>query len=102
MAKTLALLAVIALVPIVHDHTRYEPGDELEIKAAEAPQLLEVNAIKLKEDAAAADAPASIEAGVDALAAAQAQATADAKAVAEAKAATKAAAPAAPAASKKK
>ena len=97
MAKTLALLAVIALVPIVHDHTRYEPGDELEIKATEAPQLLEVNAIKLKEDAA--DAPASIEAGVDALAAAQAQATADAKAVAEAKAATK---PAAPAAAKKK
>ena len=86
MAKTLALLSVIALAPIVHDHTRYEIGDELEIKASEAPQLLEVNAIKLKEEAAAADAPADDPAPADALAAAQAQAVADAQAVAEAKA----------------
>ena len=95
MAKTLALLSVIALVPIVHDHTRYEPGDELEIKATEAPQLLEVNAIKLKEEAAVDDAVIGDDADLDALAAAQAQAVADAQAVAEAKAATKAAAPAA-------
>ncbi len=92
MPKTLALIAVIALVPIVHDHTRYEPGDELEIKASEAPQLLEVNAIKLKEEAAAADTKAADEGGTDALAAAQAQAAADARTVDEAKAAAKAAA----------
>lgn len=86
MAKTLAMLAVIALVPINYDHVRYEAGDELEIKAHEAPQLLEVNAIKLKQEAAAADTAAAGDTAPDALAAAQAQAAADAKSVAEAKA----------------
>ena len=92
MAKTIAMLLVIALVPIVHDHVRYEPGEELEIKETEAPQLLEVNAIKLKEEAAPADTKATDEGGTDALAAAQAQAAADARTVDEAKAAAKAAA----------
>lgn len=55
----LAAVVYIALVPINFDHVMYGPGqdggDELELTDAQAKQLLEVNAIKLKEDAADAD-----------------------------------------------
>lgn len=48
-----ALLAMyICLVPVNFDHVIYGPGqdagDELELSDAQAKQLLEVNAIKLK------------------------------------------------------
>lgn len=86
MSKTLAKLLVIALVPINYDHAMFAAGDEFEINEAEAPQLLEVNAIKLKEKAVAADTAAADDTAPDALATAQAQAVAYAQVVAEAKA----------------
>ena len=58
MPKAIVLLAVTALVPVMYDHVRYEPGETLEIKEAELPQLLEVNAVKLVEAEAEADAAA--------------------------------------------
>ena len=86
MPKTLAKLLVIAMVPINYDHVMKNAGDEFEINENEVTQLLEVNAIKLKQEAAAADTAAADDTAPDALAAAQAQAAADAKSVAEAKA----------------
>ena len=59
MAKTPAKLLVIALVPINYDHAMVAVGDEFEINEAEAPQLLEVKAIKLKEAAPEVDTPAA-------------------------------------------
>lgn len=66
MPKTLIALAYICLVPVNHDHVMYGPGQdggvELELTDAQARQLLEVGAIKLKEDvpevAAVVEAPA--------------------------------------------
>lgn len=87
MPKTLAKLLVIALVPINYDHAMFAAGDEFEINEAEAPQLLEVNAIKMKEEEAVDDTVIGDDADLDALAAAQVQAAADAKMVAAAKAA---------------
>lgn len=56
----------ICLVPVEFDHVRYGPdeaaGDEVELTDAQARQLLEVNAVKLKEvatDEEAAPAPAA-------------------------------------------
>lgn len=70
MPKTVALIAVIALVPINYDHERYEPGEELEIKESELPQLLEVNAVKRKdedtEDAAGGSTETSTPDGIPA------------------------------------
>lgn len=62
MPKAIALVAVTALVPVMYDHTRYEPGEALEVKDTELAQLLEVNAVKLKEDAAEPEAPAALPA----------------------------------------
>lgn len=59
MPKAILMIAVIALVPIVHDHIRYEPGEPLEVKDTELAQLLEVNAVKLKEEAVEPEAPAA-------------------------------------------
>lgn len=60
MPKVL-LATYICLVPVNFDHVMYGPGqdagDELELTNAQAKQLLEVNAIKLKEDAADAAEP---------------------------------------------
>jgi hypothetical protein len=58
MPTKLVMLTVIALVPVEHDLVRSEPGDEFELTEAQAAPLLAVNAVKLKEEAAAADAPA--------------------------------------------
>ncbi len=67
MAKTIVLWGVIALVPVVYDNVRYEPGEELEIKETELPQLLEVKAVKLKEEALADETAATDAAAVAAV-----------------------------------
>ena len=80
MPKTLIALLYVCIVPINFDHVMYGPGqdggDELELTDAQAKQLLEVGAIKLKEDApevaAVVEAPAKPAAA--ALAAAKAAA----------------------------
>jgi hypothetical protein len=56
MAAKLALITVIALVPVEHDLVRSEPGDAFELTEAQAVPLLAVNAVKLKEGAVELDA----------------------------------------------
>lgn len=62
MAKTLLMIAVIALVAVEHDNVKFGPGlpagDEFELSEAQAVPLLEVGAIKLKE-VEAPEAPAT-------------------------------------------
>ncbi len=59
------LATYVCLMPIEFDHVRYGPeqaaGDEIELTDAQARQLLDVNAVKLKEVAAddEASAPAA-------------------------------------------
>jgi hypothetical protein len=62
MATKLALIAVIALVPVEHDLVRSEPGDAFELTEAQAAPLLAVGAVKLKEEEAAESGAASTQA----------------------------------------
>ena len=54
MAKTLATVALTALVIVEHDGVKYGPGQpagtDFEVTEAQARALFDVNAAKLKED----------------------------------------------------
>ena len=59
--KTPVQITVIALVPIEHDGTRYDTGDQFDLPADAVKPLADVNAVKVVGEAAEETAASNAE-----------------------------------------